>query len=143
MPGAGYRAGYSFAPERRPSGGRDVLPKAVMKPASETTAPVVRPLADLGSRMSSSTHPRSGEQAVSLRQHRSTARVVAILECLDRSGRGLNISEMSRKLGIPKSSAHVIIVTLETLGFVNKRKGGRYGLGSGAILLGQERKAAR
>jgi len=55
----------------------------------------------------------------------------------------LNISEMSRKLGIPKSSTHVIIVTLETLGFVNKRKGGRYGLGSRVITLGQGRKAAR
>jgi DNA-binding MarR family transcriptional regulator len=84
-----------------------------------------------------------GEPSVCPRRHRSTARVVAILECLDRSGRGLNISEMSRKLGIPKSSTHAIVVTLETLGFVNKRKGGRFGLGSRAMMLGQGRKAAR
>jgi DNA-binding IclR family transcriptional regulator len=50
---------------------------------------------------------------------------------------------MSRKLGIPKSSTHAIVVTLETLEFVNKRKGGRYGLGARAVTLGQERKAAR
>lgn len=48
-------------------------------------------------------------------------RALAILECLDSSRRGLNISEISRKLNIPKSSAHVIMVTLERLGYVQKR----------------------
>ena len=51
----------------------------------------------------------------------SVERAIAILECLDNSRRGLNISEISRKLGIPKSSAHVIIITLERLGYVQKR----------------------
>ena len=51
----------------------------------------------------------------------SVERAIAILECLDSSRRGLNISEISRKLNIPKSSAHVIIVTLERLGYVQKR----------------------
>lgn len=51
----------------------------------------------------------------------SVERALAILECLDNSRRGLNISEISRKLGIPKSSAHVIVVTLERLGYVQKR----------------------
>lgn len=51
----------------------------------------------------------------------SVERAIAILECLDNSRRGLNISEISRKLGIPKSSAHVIVVTLERLGYVQKR----------------------
>jgi DNA-binding IclR family transcriptional regulator len=93
--------------------------------------------------MRDSTSLGRGRPALGPRRHRSTARVVAILECLDQSARGLNISEMSRKLSIPKSSTHAIVVTLETLDFVNKRKGGRYGLGSRAITLGQERKAAR
>lgn len=52
----------------------------------------------------------------------SVERAIAILECLDNSRRGLNISEISRKLAIPKSSAHVIIVTLERLGYVQKRE---------------------
>lgn len=51
----------------------------------------------------------------------SVERALAILECLDGSRRGLNISELSRKLHIPKSSAHVIMVTLERLGYVQKR----------------------
>jgi DNA-binding MarR family transcriptional regulator len=94
-------------------------------------------------RMWDATSSPRDQPAATSRRHRSTARIVAILECLDRSGRGLNISEMSRKLGIPKSSTHAIVVTLETLGFLDKRKGGRYGLGSKAIVLGQGRKVAR
>ncbi len=50
-------------------------------------------------------------------QHASSVeRALAILECLDNSRRGLNISELGRKLGIPKSSAHVVMLTLERLG---------------------------
>ena len=52
----------------------------------------------------------------------SVERALSILECLDSSSRGLNISEISRKLGIPKSSAHVIILTLEKLGYVQKQE---------------------
>lgn len=71
----------------------------------------------------------------------SVARALAILECLDSSRRGLNISEISRKLDIPKSSAHVIILTLEKLGYVQKRADSlnftlglkAYGLGLGMM----------
>lgn len=71
----------------------------------------------------------------------SVERALAILECLDNSKRGLNISEISRKLNIPKSSAHVIIVTLERLGYVQKRDESlnymlglkAYGLGLGML----------
>jgi DNA-binding IclR family transcriptional regulator len=67
----------------------------------------------------------------------SVARALAILECLDASSRGLNISEISRKLHIPKSSAHVIIVTLERLGYVQKRSDSlNYSLGLKAYGLG-------
>lgn len=67
----------------------------------------------------------------------SVERALAILEYLDNSRRGLNISEISRKLGIPKSSAHVIIVTLERLGYVQKREDSlRYMLGLKAYGLG-------
>lgn len=64
-------------------------------------------------------------------------RALAILECLDISRRGLNISEISRKLKIPKSSVHVIMVTLERLGYVQKRANSlNYGLGLRAYGLG-------
>jgi DNA-binding IclR family transcriptional regulator len=67
----------------------------------------------------------------------SVARALAILECLDSSSRGLNISEISRKLGIPKSSAHVIILTLEKAGYVQKRNDSlHYSLGLKAYGLG-------
>jgi DNA-binding IclR family transcriptional regulator len=65
-------------------------------------------------------------------------RALAILEYLDGSRRGLNISEISRKLSIPKSSAHVIVVTLERLGYVQKRADSlHYTLGLKAYGLGQ------
>jgi len=68
----------------------------------------------------------------------SVERALAILECLDSSRRGLNISEISRKLGIPKSSAHVIMVTLERLGYVQKKNESlHYTLGLKAYGLGQ------
>lgn len=71
----------------------------------------------------------------------SVERALAILECLDGTRRGLNISEISRKLSIPKSSAHVIMVTLERLGYVQKRGDSlhytlglkAYGLGLGMV----------
>ena len=60
---------------------------------------------------------------------------------LDGSRRGWNISEMSRKLRIPKSSAHVIVLTLEQLGYIKRDPGSRryqlglkiYGLGKGLM----------
>lgn len=64
-------------------------------------------------------------------------RALAILEYLDSSSRKLNISEMSRKLAIPKSSAHVIVHTLERLGYVERDASGRrFSLGFRARALG-------
>ncbi|WP_031501047.1 IclR family transcriptional regulator [Bryobacter aggregatus] len=65
-------------------------------------------------------------------------RALAILECLDGSRRGLNISELSRKLKIPKSSTHVIVLTLERLGYLEREERGlHYSLGLKAHILGQ------
>lgn len=47
-------------------------------------------------------------------------RALAILETLDYSRRGLNISEVSRRLGFPKSSVHVLMATLEKLGYLQR-----------------------
>lgn len=66
------------------------------------------------------------------------ARALRIMETLDTSRRGLNISEISRKLGIPKSSTHVIVLTLEELDYVHKSPSTRrYTLGLKAYGLGQ------
>ncbi len=62
---------------------------------------------------------------------------MAILEYLDGSRRGMNISEISRKLEIPKSSVHVIVQTLKRLGYVQKRDALNYNLGLKAYALGQ------
>lgn len=50
----------------------------------------------------------------------SVERAFSILEFLNSSKRGWNISEMSRKLNIPKSTTHVLITTLDQLGYVRQ-----------------------
>jgi len=65
-------------------------------------------------------------------------RTIAILECLDTTRRGLNISEVSRRIKIPKSSAHVLMVTLERVGYVRRAPNGRdFVLDLKAYALGQ------
>jgi DNA-binding IclR family transcriptional regulator len=71
----------------------------------------------------------------------SVERAFAILEFLNSSRRGWNISEMSRKLGIPKSSTHVLFSTLDKLGYIKEFQSSRryqlspklYGLGRRAL----------
>jgi IclR family transcriptional regulator, KDG regulon repressor len=52
----------------------------------------------------------------------SVERAFSILELLDSSKRGWNISEMSRKLGIPKSTTHVLVTTLVQLGYIRQHQ---------------------
>ena len=64
-------------------------------------------------------------------------RAFRILECLGDARRGLNISEISRKLRIPKSSVHVIVLTLERLGYIERQSSGLgYSLGRKASFPG-------
>ncbi len=82
--------------------------------------------------------PEYGTVPASAPNAHAVERALAILEYLDGSQRGLNISEISRKLNIPKSSAHVIVLTLERLGYVHKRPDSlNYSLGLKAYGLGQ------
>lgn len=60
----------------------------------------------------------------------SVTRSMRILELLAQSQRGLTLSDISRKLAIPKSSAHVLIKTLETMGYLKSSQlNGRYCFG--------------
>lgn len=66
----------------------------------------------------------------------SIERALTVLEFLAQSNRGFSISEMSRKLGIPKSSTHLILATLERRGFLEKNsQNGRYCFGVGLVGL--------
>lgn len=63
-------------------------------------------------------------------------RAVSVLELLGSSQRGYTLSEMCRKLELPKSSTHRILHTLEEEACVHKNADtGRYGLGMRIIGL--------
>jgi DNA-binding IclR family transcriptional regulator len=67
----------------------------------------------------------------------SVERALAILELLDRSPRQWNISDISRRLGIPKSTAHTVVLTLERLGYLTQEPNSRaYRLGLKSYCLG-------
>lgn len=66
----------------------------------------------------------------------SVSRAMRILELLAQSQRGLTLSDINRKLGIPKSSAHVLIKTLELMGYLKISKiNGRYCFGLKLVSL--------
>lgn len=66
----------------------------------------------------------------------SVIKAVKILEIIGR-GRPLGISEIGRELGIPKSSTHNLLQTLESEGFVEKNEDtNKYNLGTRLIELG-------
>lgn len=71
----------------------------------------------------------------------SVERAFTILEFLNSSRRGWNISEMSRRLNIPKSTTHVLVSTLDQLGYIKQYQSSRrfqlspkmFGLGRKAL----------
>lgn len=59
-----------------------------------------------------------------------------ILELLAQSQRGLTLSDISRKLALPKSSTHVLIKTLELTGYLkNSKMNGKYCFGLRLVSL--------
>ncbi|HVW86348.1 MAG TPA: IclR family transcriptional regulator [Bryobacteraceae bacterium] len=67
----------------------------------------------------------------------SLERAIAILEFLDASMHGGTLAQISSRLRIPRSTAHVLIVTLQRLGYVQQNAGGHlYSLGVKARILG-------
>ena len=63
-------------------------------------------------------------------------RALNVLECLSQSRKGYSVSELSRRLALPKSSVHLILRTLERRGYLQKQSaGGRYKFGMKLIAL--------
>ena len=56
-------------------------------------------------------------------------RAMSLLELLAVSREGLTLSEVSRRLDIPKSTTHYLIHTLTTRGYVQRTRNGRHSLG--------------
>ena len=56
-------------------------------------------------------------------------RAMNLLELLASSRRGLTLSELSRKLRIPKSTTYYLVYTLVTRGYVQRTGSGQYSLG--------------
>jgi DNA-binding IclR family transcriptional regulator len=66
-------------------------------------------------------------------------RALSILEMAAGSGEGLTNSQISHRLGMPKSSASYILRTLERRGYVEREgEGGRYHLGLRVLSLGRQ-----
>src|SRR5437667_11146758 len=66
----------------------------------------------------------------------SIERALSVLQCLGLSKRGFSISEIGRRLKIPKSSAHLILTTLERRGFLQRNtQTGRYHFGLQLVSL--------
>ena len=63
-------------------------------------------------------------------------RALSVLQCLGDSKRGFSISEIGRRLKIPKSTAHLILTTLGRRGFLQRNpQTGRYHLGLQLVSL--------
>lgn len=63
-------------------------------------------------------------------------RALSVLECLAQSRKGYSVSELSRRLTLPKSSVHLILRTLERRGYLQKQSaGGRYRFGMKLMAL--------
>lgn len=63
-------------------------------------------------------------------------RALNVLECLSQSRKGYSVSELSRRLALPKSSVHLILRTLERRGYLQKQSsGGRYKFGMQLVTL--------
>jgi DNA-binding IclR family transcriptional regulator len=59
-----------------------------------------------------------------------------VLELLAQSQRGLTLSDISRRLGLPKSSTHVLVKTLEATGYLrNSKLTGRFYFGLKLVSL--------
>ncbi|MDR3565863.1 MAG: IclR family transcriptional regulator [Negativicutes bacterium] len=67
----------------------------------------------------------------------SVDRAVEMLMLLGKHQRDMGVTELSRLLGVQKSTVHSLLQTLLLRGFVRQTDSGRYALGFGLIRLGE------
>lgn len=74
---------------------------------------------------------------MAVEQHRSTARILDILECLLSQQEGMTLTELAMGLDAPKSSLFPIVHTMEERRYLRQDKmSGRYFLGASVYVLG-------
>jgi DNA-binding IclR family transcriptional regulator len=78
----------------------------------------------------------AGERAAGTSEHRGASRALKILEFLAHNTEGFTLTELSRKLQVPKSSLLALLRTFTDHGYLEHRAGGAYRLGPKAIALG-------
>jgi DNA-binding IclR family transcriptional regulator len=69
---------------------------------------------------------------------KSLVKAIRIMELFSADEPRLSIAEISRRVGLPKSTAHNILKTLVAEGFVERCAGDDYALGTAIVALGQK-----
>ncbi len=87
------------------------------------------------SRSRSRPRPRSEETPERL-VHRGASRVLKILEFLAQNSDGFTLTELSRTLGVPKSSLLALLRTFAHHGYLEHQSSGVYRLGPKAVEIG-------
>lgn len=82
------------------------------------------------------TPRRRGEQAPEEFGHRGASRVFRILEFLAQNTDSFTLTELSRRLSVPKSSLLALLQTFADHGYLEHQPGGAYRLGPKAIEIG-------
>ena len=77
-----------------------------------------------------------GKQMLGAFAHRGTSRVLKILEFLAQNTDGFTLTELSRRLDVPKSSLLAILRTFADHGYLEHQPSGAYRLGPKAIEIG-------
>lgn len=70
------------------------------------------------------------------------ARAVRVLECIAANDTGLRLADLSRQLGIAKSSTHAICTALDDVGWLRRTDDGVFHLGPGLLSLADSYLAA-
>jgi DNA-binding IclR family transcriptional regulator len=77
--------------------------------------------------------PAEGTERSSVR---AVQRALDLLECFSEGQPNLALTECARKAGLPVSTAHRLLVTLENSGFVRRNAGGAYSCGTRLLQIG-------
>src|SRR5262245_58518128 len=67
--------------------------------------------------------------------HRAAKRALEVIEYVAASPRPVSLSEVAREVGLPKSSAHALIRTLDAEGYLQRDDRGEYSLGPRLLRL--------